>query len=108
VLPEEDLDWRPAGEKWKDLKSIILYRRKYVEGDKTTVSTYYYISSLALDAEEATRAITQTLVDREQFTLVSGRMLWGGRGQSAAEPRRGESEHLEKNSAISTAKKGTA
>jgi hypothetical protein len=56
VLTEENIDWLSGKGKWKDLKSIILYRRKCLEGDKTSVSTHYYISSLALDAEEAARA----------------------------------------------------
>jgi predicted transposase YbfD/YdcC len=56
-LTEEQLDWLSGREPWKDLKSIILYRRKCVEGDKMTVSTHYYINSLALDVEEAARAI---------------------------------------------------
>jgi hypothetical protein len=51
VLTEENLDRLSGRGKWKDLKSIILYRRKCLEGDKTTVSTHYYISSLALAAD---------------------------------------------------------
>jgi predicted transposase YbfD/YdcC len=57
VLMEENLDWMSGGEKWKDMKSIILYRRKCVIGDTTTVSTHYSVSSLALDAGEAARAV---------------------------------------------------
>jgi predicted transposase YbfD/YdcC len=47
----------PARDKWKDLKSIMLCRRKRVERDTTTVSTHCSISSLALDAGEAARTI---------------------------------------------------
>jgi hypothetical protein len=57
VLTEENLDRLSGRDKWQDLKSIVLYRRKCVEGDTTTVSTRYYIGSLALDAREAARAI---------------------------------------------------
>jgi predicted transposase YbfD/YdcC len=33
------------------------YRKKCVAGDKTAISTHYYLSILALDAEEADRAL---------------------------------------------------
>jgi hypothetical protein len=36
-------------EHWKDLNSIMVYRRKCMEGDTATVSTGYDIGSLALD-----------------------------------------------------------
>jgi predicted transposase YbfD/YdcC len=57
VLTEENLNWLSGREQWKDLKSIIVYRRKWVEEDTTIVSTHYYISSLVLDAGETARAI---------------------------------------------------
>ena len=53
VITEEDLEWMGSKGKWKDLKTIIQYRCTRTEGEKTTVYTHYYISSRAMDAEEA-------------------------------------------------------
>jgi predicted transposase YbfD/YdcC len=53
VLTEEELGWLDGKEKWKDLRTIILYRRRSEEDGKTTVDSHYYISNRALDAEEA-------------------------------------------------------
>jgi hypothetical protein len=52
-LTEEELDWMGSKGKWKGLKTSIQYRCTHTEGEKTTVTTYYYLSSRSLDAEEA-------------------------------------------------------
>ncbi|MDR1301604.1 MAG: hypothetical protein LBK43_03935 [Treponema sp.] len=52
VLTEEDLEWMGSKGKRKDLKTIIPYRCTRTEGEETTVSTHYYLSSRSLDAEE--------------------------------------------------------
>jgi predicted transposase YbfD/YdcC len=57
VLTEEDIGWLNGKEKWKDIRTIILYRRRCVENGKTTVDKRYYISNRALDAEEAAHII---------------------------------------------------
>jgi predicted transposase YbfD/YdcC len=57
VLTEEDIGWLNGKEKWKDLRTIILYRRRSEEKGKTTVDSHYYISNRALDAEEAAHII---------------------------------------------------
>ncbi|MDR0722360.1 MAG: ISAs1 family transposase, partial [Treponema sp.] len=57
VLTEEDIDWLSGKEKWKDLRTIIAYRRRNEEAGKTTVDSHYYISSRAMDAEEAAHII---------------------------------------------------
>jgi hypothetical protein len=41
VLREEDLGWLKGKEKWKDRRTIILYRRRCVEEGKTTVDNHY-------------------------------------------------------------------
>jgi predicted transposase YbfD/YdcC len=57
VLTEEDIDWLSGKEKWKDLRTIIVYRRRSEEDGKTTIDNHYYISNRTLDAEEAARII---------------------------------------------------
>jgi predicted transposase YbfD/YdcC len=57
VLTEDELDWMSSKGKWKDLKTIIQYKCTRTEGDKTTVTKNYYISSRSLDAEEAGKLI---------------------------------------------------
>jgi hypothetical protein len=54
---EEDIGWLRGKEKWKDIRTIILYRRRCVENGKPTVDNHYYISNRALDAEEAAHII---------------------------------------------------
>jgi predicted transposase YbfD/YdcC len=53
VLTEEELDWMVNKGKWKDLKTIIQYRCIRREGEETTVTAHYYLSSRSMDAEEA-------------------------------------------------------
>jgi predicted transposase YbfD/YdcC len=57
VLTEEDLGWLSGKEQWKDLRTIIMYRRRSEEDGKATVDSHYYISNRALDGEEAARII---------------------------------------------------
>jgi predicted transposase YbfD/YdcC len=57
VLTDVDIDWMGSNGKRKDLKTIIQYRCTRTEGEETTASTHYYLSSRTLDAEEAGRLI---------------------------------------------------
>jgi predicted transposase YbfD/YdcC len=57
VLTEEDIDWLSGKEQWKDIKTIMLYRRTCRENGETTVDSHYYISNRALDAEQAAEII---------------------------------------------------
>lgn len=57
VLTCEGIEWMTTKGRWKDLKSILLYRCTRTEGEKTSTDTRYYISSLALDAEKAASLI---------------------------------------------------
>jgi predicted transposase YbfD/YdcC len=57
VWTEEELGWMGSKGKWKDLQTIIQYRCTRTEGEETTVTSHYYLSSRSLDAEEAGRLI---------------------------------------------------
>ena len=50
-------NWVSGSEEWSGLKSVIRVQRKRHIGGKITEDVSYYISSLAVDAEEAARAI---------------------------------------------------
>jgi hypothetical protein len=84
------------------MKTIIQYKCTRTEGDKTTVTKHYYISSRSLDAEEAGKLIRGALVHRESTALGFGRMLWRRQLPCADESRGGESECAEENCAISS------
>ena len=53
----DDIQWLTQKKDWKKLKSIAMTRNTITRGDKTTVETRYFISSLEVDAKEIARAI---------------------------------------------------
>jgi predicted transposase YbfD/YdcC len=57
VLTEEDISWLNGKEQWKDIRTIIWYRRRSEEEGKPTVDNHDYISNRGLDAEEAAHII---------------------------------------------------
>ncbi|MDR0709566.1 MAG: ISAs1 family transposase [Spirochaetaceae bacterium] len=57
VLTEEDTGRLNGKEKGKDIKTILLYQRNGTENGKPTAARHYYISSRALDAEQAAQLI---------------------------------------------------
>jgi predicted transposase YbfD/YdcC len=103
VLTEEDIGWLEGKEKRKDLRTIIVYRRRNEENGKATVDSHYYISNRALDAEEAARIIRGHR-PRERSALVSGRMFWGRHVPGTDEPRGGKSECAEESGFVLSAK----
>jgi hypothetical protein len=56
-MTEDELEWMGSRGKWKNLKTIIQYRCTRMEGERTTETRHYYLSSRTLDAEEAGRLI---------------------------------------------------
>lgn len=46
-----DLDWLPQRDDWANLRSILTVKRTTTEGEKETVETRYFISSLPPEAE---------------------------------------------------------
>jgi predicted transposase YbfD/YdcC len=46
-----DLDWLEGREEWKDLKSVVMIEAERFIGDKLSVETRYYLSSLENDAK---------------------------------------------------------
>lgn len=53
----EDISWLAQKKDWPKLKSIAMTRNTITKGDKTTVETRYFISSLKDDIKEMARAI---------------------------------------------------
>jgi len=52
-----DLSWLEGHEEWKDLKSVVMVEAERFIGDKLSVETRYYISSLENDAKLLNGAI---------------------------------------------------
>ena len=61
----EDIDWLADKKDWAKLKTVVMTRNTITKGDKTTVETRYFISSLGIDktlegkktANEVARAV---------------------------------------------------
>jgi predicted transposase YbfD/YdcC len=61
----EDINWLADKKEWAKLKSVVMTRNTITKGDKTTVETRYFISSLGIDetpegektANEVARAV---------------------------------------------------
>jgi predicted transposase YbfD/YdcC len=52
-----DLDWLEGRQEWEDLKSVVIVEAERFIGDKLSVETRYYLSSLANDAEVLNGAV---------------------------------------------------
>ena len=48
----EDIAWLPQKKDWGKIKSIAMTRNTITKGDKTTVETRYFISSLGISTDE--------------------------------------------------------
>jgi predicted transposase YbfD/YdcC len=53
----DDISWLGMKKDWAKLKSIAMTRNTITKGDKTTIETRYFISSLEVDVKEIARAI---------------------------------------------------
>jgi predicted transposase YbfD/YdcC len=53
----DDIGWLPQKKEWVGLKTIAMTRNTITKGEKTTVETRYFISSLNTDAKEIARTI---------------------------------------------------
>lgn len=54
-----DIQWLTMKEEWSGLKSIGMVVRKNIEGEKTTIDTRYFISSLNGDVEKFAKAVRE-------------------------------------------------
>jgi predicted transposase YbfD/YdcC len=52
-----DLDWLEGREEWKDLKSVVFIESERFIGEKLSVETRYYLSSLPNDAKLLNQAV---------------------------------------------------
>jgi len=53
----DNISWLPQLKQWRGLKSIVMTRNTVIKDGKETSETRYFISSLALKAQDAARAI---------------------------------------------------
>ena len=53
----DDISWLAQRKDWAKLKTIAMTRNTITKGDKTTIETRFFISSLAVDAKVVARAI---------------------------------------------------
>jgi predicted transposase YbfD/YdcC len=53
----DDIEWLAQRKDWAGLNSIAMTRNTVIKGDKTTIETRYFISSLAIDIVEIARSI---------------------------------------------------
>jgi len=53
----DDISWLTQKKDWKKLKSVAMTRNTITKGDKTTIETRYFISSLEANVKEIAKAI---------------------------------------------------
>ena len=53
----DDISWLAQRKEWARLKTVAMTRNTITKGDKTTIETRYFISSLAVDVKTVAKAI---------------------------------------------------